>query len=128
LQPLGVKSPVRNKLFFGTFDVGDLVVYSSKPGTEKAPRLTIEEPNLIREESEFKTFGLLPGRSTQSGEVGALDDYTYEVGFDRLELQGGLGDQRRDIDIVYSVQLLYLDETYRITETKLLLNEVCPYL
>ncbi|KAJ9509520.1 hypothetical protein QJQ45_001986 [Haematococcus lacustris] len=114
LQPLGVKSPVRNKLFFGTFDV----VYSSKPGTEKAPRLTIEEPNLIREESEFKTFGLLPGRSTQSGEVGALDDYTYEVGFDRLELQGGLGDQRRDIDIVYSVQLLYLDENYRITETK----------
>jgi hypothetical protein len=43
LQPFSVKSPVRSKLFFGTWDLA----WSSKPANANRPRQILEEPNSV---------------------------------------------------------------------------------
>lgn len=154
LTPLSIKSPVRSKLFFGTWDL----VWSSKPSNGSRPRQILSEPNMvsawhsltlvpvylktlaattmsamplrqrqlqvvrvqvtqkltckapptfdknsassccspwhtcsmpssatacaasqIREVTKFKSLGLLPGATTQIGELGAIDNNNFEV-------------------------------------------------
>lgn len=113
LQPLSTKNPVRSKLLFGKYKL----LYSSRPVSGN-PLQILEEPDAIREVSEIKSLGLLPGTSTQSGELNGLSNDTYEESFTRLEVKSPLGTDSRDVDVTRIVTVLYLDRDLRIVRTK----------
>lgn len=113
LQPLSTKNPVRSKLLFGKYKL----LYSSRPVSGN-PLQILEEPDAIREVSEIKSLGLLPGTSTQSGELNGLSNDTYEESFTRLEVKSPLGTESRDVDVTRIVTVLYLDRDLRIVRTK----------
>jgi hypothetical protein len=51
-----------------------------------------------------------------------------QIGFDRVEVKGGLGGESRQLDVVYEVELVYLDDNLRITRTKVDVTTEGPQL
>ena len=90
LTRYSVRSPTRSELLWGEWEI----VYCSNPTAPGGPfrsgpgralfanqriRQSLQKPDTITNNVEFKTLGLLPGSSPVAGDLKILDGQRYEV-------------------------------------------------